>query len=108
MPRERQALEEAGQLQQAMAAFQGNLIQLIDYLAARDREGQNRENRAAIFIHMVYLSLIGMCIFNWIWQNYIRPELTIPLGRMNGRLDHIEDLFSSQNDILDNQGEELK
>ena len=47
-----------------MAAFQGNLIRLIDFLAERDREGQARENRAAIFLHMVYISLIAMCVFN--------------------------------------------
>ena len=76
-------------------------------MAERDREGHNRENRAAIFIHMVYLSLIGMCLFNWIWQNYIRPEVTIPLGMMSGRLDHMEDLQMKQNDILDLTNDKL-
>ena len=56
---------------------------------------------------MVYLSLIGMCLFNWIWQNYIRPEVTIPLGMMNGRLSYMEDLQMKQNDILDLTNDKL-
>ena len=84
-----------------MAAFQGNLIRLIDFLAERDREGQARENRAAIFLHMVYISLIAMCVFNWVWQNFVRPEVTIPMGLITQRLAHVEDFFEAQNDKLD-------
>ena len=49
-----------------------------------------------------------MCAFNWAWQNFIRPEVTIPLGKISGRLDHMEDLHQRQNTILADQSDELK
>jgi len=100
-------IQQAGQLETAMAAFQGNLIRLIDFLRERDREGTERENRATIFLHMVYLSVICMCVFNWMWQNYVRPEVTIPMGLMAHRLAHVEDFFVAQNAKLDYQNEKL-
>ena len=63
-----------------MAAFQGNINTLLEFMAARDREGHNRENRATVFVYLIYVSLVFLCLWNWVWQYYIRPELTIPLG----------------------------
>jgi len=60
-------VHQPGQLENAMAAFQGNLIRLIEFLRERDREGTERENRTTFFLHLVYLSFIAMLIFNWVW-----------------------------------------